>query len=112
MPHQFAVDEAHGALRKASEREMMIKVRWIKSPHPQDPAAPVTFATRNNRAMIGLAVVGVVAIIAAFLVRFSWPNPILSVLAVMFAVYMGLTGVFLVIFAVGILSSGRRGTGS
>jgi hypothetical protein len=40
MPHQFAVDEAHGALRKASERQMVIKVRGIKPPHAQDAAAP------------------------------------------------------------------------
>ena len=40
MPHQFAVDKAHGALRKASEREMVIKVRRVKPAHAQDPAAP------------------------------------------------------------------------
>ena len=39
MPHQFAVDEAHGALRKASDREMGIKVRGIKPAHAQDAAA-------------------------------------------------------------------------
>ena len=66
-------------------------------------------ATRSNRGMVGLAgLVGVVAIISAFLVRFSWPNPILTVIAVIFAVYIGLTGAFLVIFAVWIMSACRR----
>src|SRR6266568_3284000 len=40
MPHQFAVDKAHGALRKASEREMVIKVRGVKPAHAQDATAP------------------------------------------------------------------------
>ena len=40
MPHQFAVDKAHGALRKASEREMVIKVRGVKPAHAQGATAP------------------------------------------------------------------------
>ena len=40
MPHQLAVDEAHGALRKASDRELGIKVRGVKPAHAQDAAAP------------------------------------------------------------------------
>src|SRR5262245_1580931 len=40
MPHQFAIDETHGTLRKASDGEMVIKVRGIKSPHAQGAAAP------------------------------------------------------------------------
>src|SRR4029453_11393916 len=39
MPHQFAVDEAHGALRKASDCEMGIKVRGIKPAYAQDATA-------------------------------------------------------------------------
>ena len=69
------------------------------------PAGPVVLATRSNRAMLGLAALGFVAIMAAFLVRFSWPNPVITVLAVMFAVYIGLTGLFLVVFAVWIMSA-------
>jgi len=89
-------------------RAVNLALEEDREAHADEPAPAVTLATRNNRAMIALAGVGVVAIIAAFLVRFSWPNPVLTVLAVMFAVYIGLTGAFLVIFAVGILSSGRR----
>lgn len=74
---------------------------------PYNPAGPVVNATRSNRAMVGLAAIGFVAIVAAFLVRFSWPNPVITVLAVMFAVYIGLTGAFLVIFAVWIMSAER-----
>lgn len=69
------------------------------------PAGPVVLATRSNRAMLGLAALGFVAIMAAFLVRFTWPNPVITVLAVMFAVYIGLTGLFLVVFAVWIMSA-------
>jgi len=93
-------------------RAVNLAVEDDRAAHADDPAAPPTFATRNNRAMVALACVGVVAIIAAFLVRFSWPNPVLTVLAVMFAVYIGLTGAFLVIFAIGVLSAGRRAPGS
>jgi hypothetical protein len=75
---------------------------------PYHPAGHVVVATRSNRGMVGLAGLGVVAIISAFLVRFSWPNPILTVIAVVFAVYIGLTGAFLVVFAVWIMSSGRK----
>lgn len=74
---------------------------------PYHPAGPV-LAARSNRGMVGLAGLGVVAIVSAFLVRFSWPNPILTVIAVIFAVYIGLTGAFLVIFAVWIMSADRR----
>ena len=38
LSHQFAVDEADGALRKATGREMVIKVRGINSPDAQDAA--------------------------------------------------------------------------
>lgn len=75
---------------------------------PYHLAGPVIPATRSNRGMVGLAGLGVVAIVSAFLVRFSWPNPILTVIAVIFAVYIGLTGAFLVIFAVWIMSADRR----
>jgi hypothetical protein len=36
MPYQFAVDEADGAIRSASGREMVIKVRGIRPAHAQD----------------------------------------------------------------------------
>jgi hypothetical protein len=39
MPHQFAVDEAQGALRKGRCDEMGIKVRGSNPPHAQDAAA-------------------------------------------------------------------------
>lgn len=73
-----------------------------------DPEELVWIAMRSNPAMIALACVGLVAIAAAFLVRFSWPNPLLTVVAVMFAVYIGVTGLFLVMFAVWVLASERR----
>jgi len=45
---------------------------------------------------------------AAFLVRFSWPNPLLTAVAVLFALYIGATGLFLVLFSVWILAAERR----
>jgi hypothetical protein len=39
MPHQLAVDEAQGALRKVRSRDMGIKVRRVKPTHTQDAAA-------------------------------------------------------------------------
>jgi hypothetical protein len=97
--HQIisAVNRAIEDAREAREREG----------RPYHPAGPVVRGTRSNRAMLGLAAIGFVAIVAAFLVRFSWPNPVLTVLAVMFAVYIGLTGAFMVIFAVWIMSAER-----
>jgi hypothetical protein len=75
------------------------------SGQPVDPAA---FRPSSNWPMAVLAATGLVGIGAAFLVRFSWPNPVLTVVAILFAVYIGLTGVFIVVFAVWILAAERR----
>jgi len=72
---------------------------------PVDPAA---FGPSSNWPMVALAAAGLVGIAAAFLVRFSWPDPVLTVVAILFAVYLGLTGVFIVLFAVWILAAERR----
>jgi hypothetical protein len=39
MPYELAVDEAQGALRKVSCRDMGIEVRGVEPPHAQDAAA-------------------------------------------------------------------------
>jgi hypothetical protein len=79
-----------------------------KASHPHEPAHYAPNPLRNNRAMVLLACLGLVAIGSAFLVRFSWPNPLLTVVAVLFALYIGATGLFLVLFPLWVLAGERR----
>jgi hypothetical protein len=79
-----------------------------KASHPHEPAHYAPNPLRNNRVLVLLACLGVVAIASAFLVRFSWSNPLLTVIAVLFALYVGVTGLFLVFFTLWILAGERR----
>jgi len=79
-----------------------------KTAHPHEPAHYAPNPLRNNRAMVLLTCLGLVGMGAAFLVRFSWPNPLLTAVAVLFALYIGATGLFLVLFSVWILAAERR----
>jgi hypothetical protein len=79
-----------------------------KASHPHEPAHYAPNPLRNNRAMVLLAGIGLVGIGSAFLVRFSWPNPLLTAVAVLFALYIGLTGLFLLVFALWVVAGERR----
>lgn len=79
-----------------------------KTSHPHQPARYSPNPLRNNRAMLLLACIGLVGIGSAFLVRFSWHNPVLTVVAVLFALYIGMTGLFLMVFALWVVAGERR----
>jgi hypothetical protein len=50
---------------------------------------------------------GVLAIVAALLVRVSWPNPVMTAFGVLLALVLGVSGVFYVLFACWLLVTGR-----
>ncbi|MGC1569167.1 MAG: hypothetical protein WA794_24410, partial [Trebonia sp.] len=54
-----------------------------------------------------LACAGVLAIVAALLVRVSWPNPVMTVLGAALALALGVSGLFYVLFACWLLVTGR-----
>jgi hypothetical protein len=63
--------------------------------------------SRQPLAVTLLACAGVLAIVAALLVRVSWPNPVMTVLGAVLALALGVSGLFYVLFACWLLVTGR-----
>jgi hypothetical protein len=63
--------------------------------------------SRQNLALLLLAGTGVAEICAAFLVRLSWPSPVMTVLAVILTLALGATGAFYTLFALWLLLKKR-----
>jgi len=75
-------------------------------------ARPVRFATaarwpRRPLALALLGCVGAVSLAAAFLVRVSWANPVMTALGVALALGLGVAGLFYVLSSVWLLLAGR-----
>jgi hypothetical protein len=67
-------------------------------------------ASRRSReplAVILLGCAGVLAIVAALLVRVSWPNPVMTALGAVLALALGVSGVLYVLFACWLLATRR-----
>lgn len=64
---------------------------------------PVWRRSRGGLAIMLLSCVGVVEVIAALLVRVSWPNPVMTALGVVLALALGLSGVFYILFSLWLL---------
>ena len=66
-------------------------------------------ATRRGVLLgVGIAGIGgVLAIVAALLVRVSWPNPVMTALGAVLALALGVSGVFYLLFACWLLATGR-----
>lgn len=79
-----------------------------KTVHPHATVRCTPNPLRNGRPMVLLACIGIVAIGSAFMVRFSWPNAWLTAVAVLFALYVGATGLLLVAFPLRVLAGERR----
>jgi hypothetical protein len=73
------------------------------------PAAEARAPLRSRRplAVTLLGCTGVLAVAAAFLVRVSWPNPVMTALGALLALAFGVSGVFYVLFACWLLVTGR-----
>jgi hypothetical protein len=68
---------------------------------------PVWRRSRGGLAIMLLSCVGVVEVIAALLVRVSWPNPVMTALGVVLALALGLSGVFYILFSLWLLVTRR-----
>lgn len=68
---------------------------------------PVWRRSRGGLAIMLLGCVGVVEVIAALLVRVSWPNPVMTALGVVLALGLGLSGVFYILFSLWLLATRR-----
>jgi hypothetical protein len=62
---------------------------------------------RQPLAVALLGCTGVLAIVAALLVRVSWPDPVMTALGVILALALGVSGLFYVLFALWLLVTGR-----
>jgi hypothetical protein len=73
-----------------------------------EPVARPRSQSRGMAAVPLLACVGLLEVVAALLVRVSWPSPVLTALGVILALALGLSGVFYVTFSLWLLVTGRR----
>jgi hypothetical protein len=73
---------------------------------------PVGRRSRGGLAIMLLSCVGVVEVIAALLVRVSWPNPVMTALGVVLALALGLSGVFYILLSLWLLMTRRTPSAS
>jgi hypothetical protein len=94
-----AATAAHSAAQKPPATEAAAEVRPAKT--------RASLRSRQPLAVTLLACSGVLAIVAALLVRVSWPNPVMTVLGAVLALALGVSGLFYVLFACWLLVTGR-----
>lgn len=97
-----AVTEAAGAAEGADGAAGRAGWRAGRRPQPRSRSRSREAATVSL-----LACTGVLEVTAALLVRVSWPNPVMTVLGVLLALALGLSGVFYILFALWLLVRGR-----
>jgi hypothetical protein len=93
----IAGDMAHAVSKAASD------ARPVET---GKPAATVIRSGKNVPVMV-VAVSGLIEIAAAFVVRVSWPSPVMTALGVIVALGFGFTGVFSIVFALWSYLTGR-----
>jgi hypothetical protein len=107
---QVATAQAASARRDAGTAA---RARDLPAPGAGDlPAAAARpgrrpFLSRQPLAVTLLGCTGVLALAAAFLVRVSWPDPVLTALGAILALALGVSGVCYVLFALWLLATGR-----
>ena len=94
-----AISKAATAAQEPPTAEAAAEVRPAK--------ARASLRSRQPLAVTLLACAGVLAIVAALLVRVSWPNPVMTVLGAVLALALGVSGLFYVLFACWLLVTGR-----
>lgn len=94
-----AATAAHSAAQEPPTADAAAEVRPAK--------ARASLRSRQPLAVTLLACAGVLAIVAALLVRVSWPNPVMTVLGAALALALGVSGLFYVLFACWLLVTGR-----
>ena len=94
-----AISKAATAAQEPPTAEAAAEVRPAK--------ARASLRSRQPLAVTLLACAGVLAIVAALLVRVSWPNPVMTALGAVLALALGVSGLFYVLFACWLLVTGR-----
>ncbi len=81
---------------------------------PAEPGRPARTPLRARRALALtlLGCTGLLAVGAAFLVRISWPSPVMTALGAVLALALGVSGIFYVLFALWLLVAGRPSASS
>jgi hypothetical protein len=92
-----ASDMAHAVSKAAS----------VARPPEGENGAGATIRSGGNLPVIVVAVAGLAEIAAAFLVRVSWPSPVMTALGAVVALGFGFAGVFSVVFALWSYLAGR-----
>jgi hypothetical protein len=107
-----AGDVAHAIVSAASAAPGMRETAGVTAAgHPPAAAARsgrMPIRSRRPLAVALLGCTGLLAIVAAFLVRVSWPDPVLTALGAVLALALGVSGLFYVLFALWLLVT--RGT--
>lgn len=98
----IAGDMAHAVSKAASEAR------------PVEEGTKTVTRTRSgkNMPLLVMTVAGVIEIAAVFLVRVSWPSPVMTALGALVAVGFGFTGMFTVVFSLWTYLMSRRPGGS
>jgi hypothetical protein len=94
-----AGEVAHAISKAAAAEAAAAEARPAEARAPRRSRQPLAVA------LLGCA--GVLAIVAALLVRVSWPNPVMTALGAVLALALGVSGVFYVLFACWLLATGR-----
>jgi hypothetical protein len=103
-----AGDVAHAISKAATAAHSAQEPPTAEAAAEVRPAkARASLRSRQPLAVTLLACAGVLAIVAALLVRVSWPNPVMTVLGAVLALVLGVSGLFYVLFACWLLVTGR-----
>jgi hypothetical protein len=105
----LGVPMAAGDIGHAISRSSALAQRDQAAPGTAQPAGRVGTAarTRSRLATALLAAAGAVAIAGALFVRVRWDSPVLTVLGVIIALVLGLSGLLYLMVALWILLTGR-----
>ena len=77
------------------------------SARPRPAGARASLRSRGPLAVTLLGGTGALAMVAAFLVHVSWPNPVMTALGAVLALALGVSGIFYVLLACWLLLTGR-----
>ena len=101
------ISKAATAAHSAAQEQPAAEAAAEAAAEVRPAKARASLRSRQPLAVTLLACAGVLAIVAALLVRVSWPNPVMTVLGAVLALALGVSGLFYVLFACWLLVTGR-----
>jgi hypothetical protein len=96
--HAIASAVALAQAAQANDQAQANDMGRPQSPPPSRARAGAAARSRSALATALLGCVGLAALASAFLVRLSWPNPVMTALGVLLALALGILGLFYVLF--------------